>query len=245
MLRFLIYFVLLLTSCSVMGGNSRSVPVQFGGEAEGDGCPLGEVRLHEAIGKADIRSGPGSAYNVIDKISDGDRIFVCDKSVAGRGWVGVVYGDEDVDDCDFTFSKPSSRSDYQGDCQSGWIEKENVGDLIFAQSNHFDSVRVLVPREGCKQGQVAGLKKYGDGHLSVRAGPGTSYETVHLVNNGDPLYICQTDESGIWMGVVYLPAPLRGIVACDLENPSVLGHPYVGGCSWGWVHRNWVRTGKP
>ena len=62
--------------------------------------------------------------------------------------------------------------------------------------------------------QVTGLKVDGDGFLAVRAGPGSNYQMIEKLRNGDVVRVISF--KGKWCGV-------------ELSNGS-----------FGWVHSNWL-----
>ncbi len=84
-------------------------------------------------------------------------------------------------------------------------------------------------------GVVEGLNPHGDGFLAVRTGPGTAFEQIDSVYNGQQLFICASE--GDWFQVIYTDYP----VDCGVSTPGVNLRAYTGPCSKGWVHGNWVR----
>lgn len=83
-------------------------------------------------------------------------------------------------------------------------------------------------------GVVKGLRKDGDGFLSLRAGPDTSYAELGRLKNGDEVILC--DYKASWHGVVlFIPGLCE-----DLSSPLPAMVPYEGPCQSGWVHENFV-----
>lgn len=68
---------------------------------------------------------------------------------------------------------------------------------------------------GCSGAQVRGLDPNGDGFLAVRTGPGSNYQKIDELTNGDSVRPCV--QKGKWFGVYY-GSPRRK----------------------GWVHGNWL-----
>ncbi|UES41183.1 SH3 domain-containing protein [Roseibium aggregatum] len=85
----------------------------------------------------------------------------------------------------------------------------------------------------CGLAEVAGLKAGGDGFLAVRAGPGSDFDKIDEVHNGDRLYLFS--ESGDWYGVLYGVGELD---CSPITEPRKAERP---GAKSGWVHKNWVR----
>lgn len=85
----------------------------------------------------------------------------------------------------------------------------------------------------CSLGQVRGLKADGDGFLSVRTGPASSYRKIDEVYNGDRVWLF--DQKGPWLGVVY------GVnsVSC---SPVSRNRPVPHKGKKGWIHKNWVQV---
>ena len=82
---------------------------------------------------------------------------------------------------------------------------------------------------GCTIHYVAGLDPNGDGFLTVRAGPSSSYRKIDEIHNADAVYPCA--RSGPWMGIVY--------TGSSHQNGHRDQHPRRKG----WVHSNWVING--
>jgi hypothetical protein len=108
------------------------VPILAGGKSDDgmDACPsAGDVDRLDFRG-APVRSGPGGRFKELDKLHNGQHVFICER----RGlWFGIVYhrGDasgEDAAKCEV--DRPwSFGTKYTGPCHSGWIFKEFVKHL--------------------------------------------------------------------------------------------------------------------
>jgi hypothetical protein len=81
-------------------------------------------------------------------------------------------------------------------------------------------------------GEVKELDPHGDGFLAVRSGPGSQYQMIDKLLEGQSVFVC--DDRGQWLGIVYT----RGNEDCGVS--SALSRPYSGPCLSGWVHRNWI-----
>ncbi|MCD2175300.1 hypothetical protein [Rhizobium sp. C4] len=89
-------------------------------------------------------------------------------------------------------------------------------------------------------GSVQGLKKGGDGFLSVRAAPSVKARELDRLKNGRSVIIYSGDTEARkngFIGVVY-PADetFKGEfdTMCEIPDPSYEG-PYLGPCRSGWV----------
>jgi hypothetical protein len=98
-----------------------SVPVLVGKVAELDACPaLGQVGGFDpqTEGLLEVRTGPGAAHAIVDKLAEGRRVFICDDRVA---WIGIVYSNEPGDvDCGVG-SPRDGPEPYTGPCRAGWV----------------------------------------------------------------------------------------------------------------------------
>lgn len=113
---------LLLTIPLAACANAKSVQVMVGGDAESDACgAVGEVRglRSDGDGFLAVRAGPGATYRIVDKIGNGQLLYLCDATADGA-WLAVVYASDD-DDCGVTSPLPS-RQPYQGTCRKGWVK---------------------------------------------------------------------------------------------------------------------------
>jgi hypothetical protein len=86
------------------------------------------------------------------------------------------------------------------------------------------------------QASVAGLS--GSSTLSVRKGPGTSFERVDRLRNGTRVFACDRAGDAGWVGIVY-PASPGG--DCGLTAPITPPRAYAGACRSGWVRSNYLR----
>jgi hypothetical protein len=89
-------------------------------------------------------------------------------------------------------------------------------------------------------GTINGLRTGGDGTVPVRAAPSTAARRLDRLKPGRPLWLCRTDDSERWVGVVY-PENEDGMSDCGLsENAHDKPVPYAGPCKSGWVARRFI-----
>lgn len=97
------------------------MPVMIGGSGEVDACgAVGQVKGLRANGDGflAVRNGPGPSFGVVDKVHNGQLLYLCDSADGGKWW-GVVYS-TGGDDCGVTTPIPKNRS-YSGRCKVGWV----------------------------------------------------------------------------------------------------------------------------
>jgi hypothetical protein len=92
-------------------------------------------------------------------------------------------------------------------------------------------------------GAVSGLKPKGDGFLSVRSGPGTSYRRIDELSEGQEFWLCDDGgRNGEWIGIVCQPAGQHD-VDCGVTYLSYpKSSPYPGPCKSGWIHSRWTKV---
>jgi hypothetical protein len=83
-------------------------------------------------------------------------------------------------------------------------------------------------------GEVKGLDPHGDGFLAVRSGPGSQYQMIDKLLEGQAVFVC--DDHGPWLGVV----STRGHQDCGVDSAADRPKPYPGPCLSGWVHSNFI-----
>jgi len=84
----------------------------------------------------------------------------------------------------------------------------------------------------CALGEVTNLKTGGDGFLAVRSGPGTDYEKIDEIFNGDRVWMFE--QKGEWIGVAY---GSDAISCSPVSKDQALDKPGKKG----WVHANWLQ----
>lgn len=114
--------MLFLTSMAV--AKDSSVPVLIGvyGDGELDACmSIGAVSglNPKGDGFLAVRSGPAGHYKLLDKLKEGQRVFLCSSS-EDELWQGIVYASDAKVDCGVSSPVKSARA-YKGPCKSGWV----------------------------------------------------------------------------------------------------------------------------
>jgi len=124
MRRILLAFALLSYSVISIADNVGS-PIMVGGDDDLDACAsLGVVSGLAADGDGflAVRSGANADYKLLDKLQNGQEVFVCNTSSDSK-WFSIIYtkGQKDID-CGVA-SPISPAQPYQGKCSSGWVSK--------------------------------------------------------------------------------------------------------------------------
>ncbi len=97
--------------------------------------------------------------------------------------------------------------------------------------------------------RVVGLKKGGDGFVSVRAAPSTKAAERDRLTLGRLVWTMPVEKGSSFVAVIYA----EGSVAsddmekqCNLPNPPPASFPasqiYSGPCKHGWVHKRFVEV---
>lgn len=121
LLSIMVFAMAALPARSDEPGQIPKVPVLTGGEAELDAC--GSNGMVTGLNPAGdgflaVRSGPGSNNAELDRLHNGEPVYICDQS--GK-WIGIVYT-RYGGGCDVT-SPLADRQPYTGPCKSGWVHQ--------------------------------------------------------------------------------------------------------------------------
>ena len=101
------------------------VPVVIGSDSISDACSgVGVVKGLNPSGDGflAVRDGPGAAFARIDKLHNGERVYLC---VESGSWYGIVYT-KTGQTCNVSTPWRES-SPYTGPCRSGWVHKRWIG----------------------------------------------------------------------------------------------------------------------
>jgi hypothetical protein len=100
------------------------VPVIIGGDAGFDACGSSGVVVGldpSGDGFLAVKSGPGLSYSRIDKLYNGEQVYICGET---DGWFAVVYT-KIGRNCNVSTPWPI-KLPYTGPCRSGWVFKRYV-----------------------------------------------------------------------------------------------------------------------
>jgi hypothetical protein len=87
-----------------------------------DACQAtGQVRSVSGEGVLAVRAAPFDRARQLDTITNGDRVFVCNRS-HDQSWLAIVYTENGEISGTCGVSAPvASRRQYEGPCRSGWV----------------------------------------------------------------------------------------------------------------------------
>jgi hypothetical protein len=122
--RLLAVASLLFAATPALAGSG--VPVMAGGNDEGfDAC--GSSATISVSSFVSVRNGPGTQYQEIDKVYDGQNFIICEDRNTGSGlkdgWFGIVYATGKEKDCFGSNDLWKHRRPYIGPCRFGWVHK--------------------------------------------------------------------------------------------------------------------------
>ena len=101
-----------------------AIPLMVGGQEASEGC-TGTATISIRSGTTlNLRAGPGLTHPVIARLSDGQRVSICQRR---DGWVGVLVfrTGPGPSDCQVSDAGPKP-TPYAGPCVSGWITAKYV-----------------------------------------------------------------------------------------------------------------------
>lgn len=88
----------------------------------------------------------------------------------------------------------------------------------------------------CSLGVITGA---GDGAIMVFPGDSTDLEAADHLADGDQVWICDGDEGGDMIGIVYSADAGKD---CGVGSPVAEVRAYLGPCERGWVKAEWVQV---
>ena len=97
-------------------GANAPLAVTVGGSESGGACPLQATVTGLQGSSLAVRAGPGTKFDRVDKLNNGARVYLCDRT-GEAGWVGIVYGSGD---CGLAAPINPPRA-YAGNCRAGWV----------------------------------------------------------------------------------------------------------------------------
>ena len=121
----LIAFLSFSFICTALAQQQRgriNMPIVIGGDKELDACGgTGEVIGLDSKGDGflSVQSGPDRSYREIDRLFNGNKIYICDQ----RGlWYAIIYSESRELTRECGVSRPwQTRQAYTGPCKYGWV----------------------------------------------------------------------------------------------------------------------------
>lgn len=125
------FLVLSFTTFLFSNVSLAKVSIQIGGDENMDVCPslARVVNLSKGPdGFLAVKNAPNLKAVRVDKIYNGQNVFICQESADGK-WYGIVYSNVQKLECGVT-SPIEKKKEYDGPCKSGWVSKKYI--KIFA-----------------------------------------------------------------------------------------------------------------
>ena len=116
----------ILTASATLGQEANvrpQAPVMIQSDPDTDVCGNGVVTGLDPRGDGflAVKGGPRLTYPRIDKLYNGEQVYLCAES---GDWYGIVYT-KTRQDCNVMTSWPRSLP-YSGPCRSGWVHRNWV-----------------------------------------------------------------------------------------------------------------------
>lgn len=169
-------------SPSIEVSNPPSPPVS---QAPDPGVP---ATVTNAAGGLNVRSGPGTDYEIQGSLKNGDNITIME--VTDNGWYQIIYVGKDGKD-----TTGYVKSDYVTAKEGDTPAVEPSSDPSPSPSSSSGELK-----PGSK-GKITGAA----GGLRVRSGPGTTYEILASLVNGNEVTILEDAGNG-WYKIAYAGA---------------------------------------
>ena len=120
-MKMLFLFPIVLVACVFqVQAQQLEKPIMEIPEEDWDTCAFGKVANLNPDGDnfLAVRSGPSTASEMIDKIFDGEQVWIFNDE---GNWIGIVYGADNID-C----PPVQSPREYQGPGKKGWVFKKFI-----------------------------------------------------------------------------------------------------------------------
>lgn len=118
----IVFYFVVISTVSI-----AKVAVQYGNSDDLDACAtIATVSglSNGSDGFLAVKDSPNIKAKRIDKIFNGQTVWICESSKDGN-WLGVVYDSTGKKECGVT-SPIEKRVPYKGPCNSGWVSKKYV-----------------------------------------------------------------------------------------------------------------------
>ena len=129
-----------------------------------------------------VRSGPGSNYNKVASISNGTKVTILEDT--GSGWYKIDYGNGKTGYASSSYIVPTG--------ESGSGSSTSSGSTSSSGSSSSGSSGVSI--SGKTPAKVVGAAN----GLNVRSGPGSNYEKVASIANGNSVVILENAGNGFY-----------------------------------------------
>ena len=163
-------------------GATLVVPVapSTGGEAVSTNTP---AKVSGAGNGLNVRSGPGSEYGKVASIANGTKVTILEDT--GTGWYKIDYGNGKT-----------------GYASSGYIVPTGEAGSASSGSSSSGSSSGSTSSGATISGKTKGTVSGAANGLNVRSGPGSGYEKIASIANGNTVTILENTGTG-WYKIDY------------------------------------------
>lgn len=101
--------------------------VHYGGDENVDACSAFAEVARLSVGPDGflaVKDDPNLKAVRVDKIYNGQKLWICDSSADGM-WLGIVYSKDPALGCKVTHAEKQKKP-YRGPCKSGWVSARYV-----------------------------------------------------------------------------------------------------------------------
>lgn len=136
-----------------------------------------------AAGGLNVRSGPGTTYNIQDSLKNGDSVTILE--VDGSGWYKISYVGK-------------SGQETTGYVKGDYVAAKDGGDTPAVEPSPEPTTSPSGTLKPGTKGKITGAA----GGLRVRSGPGTTYDILASLVNGNEITVLEDAGNG-WYKIAY------------------------------------------
>ena len=167
-------------TCVVRCNSGAAIPGSPAGSNNGGPVSSGTTGKVTGAGNGlNVRSGPGSEHGKVASITNGTTVTILEDT--GTGWYKIDYGNGKVGYASATYVQPTGNSSGSGSASSS-------GSSSSSSTSSGASISGKTPAK------VVGA---GNG-LNVRSGPGSNYEKIASIENGNSVTILENAGNGFY-----------------------------------------------
>ena len=181
-------------TCVVRCNSGAVIPVNPGNPNSGEPVSSGTSGKVSGAGNGlNVRSGPGSEHAKVASISNGTTVTILEDT--GTGWYKIDYGNGKVGYASSTYIKPSGTvSSGSSSTSSGSSTSASSSSSSSSGSGSSSSASSGATISGKTPAKVVGAAN----GLNVRSGPGSNYEKVASISNGNSVTILENAGNGFY-----------------------------------------------
>ena len=176
-------------TCVVRCNSGAVIPVNPGVTNNGEPVSSGTAGKVTGAGNGlNVRSGPGSNYNKVASITNGTKVTILEDT--GSGWYKIDYGNGKTGYASSSYIVPTESSGSTSSSSSGSSSSSSSSSSSGSSSASSGGVSI----SGKTPAKVVGAAN----GLNVRSGPGSNYEKVASIANGNSVTILENAGNGFY-----------------------------------------------